>query len=148
MLDKAQQISYNKDVNKNKHYLIKKGIDTMKEKKITKREYFNTLLTLEEVKANADLVAFINHELELLDRKNANGEKKMTATQITNESIKKQLVEEMEDNRLYTISEMLKVLPCCAELSNQKVTRLVSDLVKDNKLIRTEDKRKAYFSKA
>ena len=120
----------------------------MKEKKITKRDHFNTLLALEEVKANADLVAFINHELELLDRKNASGEKKMTATQVANESLKEQLVEEMEDNRLYTISEMLKVLPCCAELTNQKVTRMISDLVKDNKVIRTEDKRKAYFSKA
>ena len=120
----------------------------MKEKKITKREHFNTLLALEEVKANAKLVEFIQHELELLDRKNASGEKKMTATQVANENLKEQLVEEMEENRLYTISEMLKVLPCCAELTNQKVTRLVSDLVKDNKIIRTEDKRKAYFSKA
>jgi predicted transcriptional regulator len=54
----------------------------------------------------------------------------------------------MEPNRLYTISEMLKVLPSCAELTNQKVTRLVADLVKVNAIVRTEDKRKAYFSLA
>ena len=121
----------------------------MKEKKITKRDNFNTLLGLADVQANPDLVAFINHELELLDRKNANtGEKKLTATQVANESVKEAILEEMEPNRLYTISEMLKVLPCCAELTNQKVTRLVADLVKVNAIVRTEDKRKAYFSLA
>ena len=121
----------------------------MKEKKITKRDNYNTLLGLAEVQANPDLVAFINHELELLDRKNAStGEKKLTATQVANESVKEAILEEMEPNRLYTISEMLKVLPSCAELTNQKVTRLVAQLVGDNKVIRTEDKRKAYFSLA
>ena len=121
----------------------------MKEKKITKRDNFNTLLCLADVQANPDLVAFINHELELLDRKNAStGEKKLTATQVANESVKEAILEEMEPNRLYTISEMLKALPSCAELTNQKVTRLVADLVKVNAIVRTEDKRKAYFSLA
>lgn len=122
----------------------------MKEKKITKKDNFMELLTLDEVKSNERLVAFIQHELELLERKNSsvNGEKKLTATQVANESLKDAILEEMEENRLYTISEMLKALPCCAELSNQKVTRLVAQLVADSKVIRTEDKRKAYFSKA
>ena len=121
----------------------------MKEKKLTKRDRYNALLNIPDVKADADLVAFINHELELLDRKNASGgEKKLTATQIANESVKQAILDEMEPNRLYTISEMLKVLPCCAELTNQKVTRLVAQLVSDSKVVRTEDTRKAYFSLA
>ena len=122
----------------------------MKEKKFTKKDNFMELLTLNEVRENARLVEFIQHELELLERKNssANGEKKLTATQVANENLKDAILEEMEENRLYTISEMLKALPCCAELSNQKVTRLVAQLVSDSKVIRTEDKRKAYFSKA
>lgn len=122
----------------------------MKEKKFTKKDNFMELLTLDEVRANARLVEFIQHELELLERKNSSptGEKKLTATQVANESLKDAILDEMEENRLYTISEMLKTLPCCAELSNQKVTRLVAQLVGDSKVIRTEDKRKAYFSKA
>ena len=119
----------------------------MKEKKITKKDNFMELLTLDEVRANVRLVEFIQHELELLERKSG-GEKKLTPTQLANVEIKETILDEMEVGRLYTISEMLKVLPCCAELTNQKVTRMVSDLVKDNKLIRTEDKRKAYFSLA
>ena len=50
-------------------------------KKITKRERFNSLLSLSEVQANADLVAFIEHEIELLDKKNSS-EKKLTVQQI------------------------------------------------------------------
>lgn len=121
----------------------------MKEKKITKRDRFNELLNIADVKANADLVAFINHELELLDRKNASGgEKKMTATQIANEEVKQAILEEMEPNRLYTVSEMMKALPSCAELSNQKVSSLVRQLSNECKVKRIEDKRKAYFSLA
>jgi hypothetical protein len=119
----------------------------MKEKKITKRDRYNELLNIADVKANADLVAFIQHELELLDRKSG-GEKKLTSTQIANVEIKEAILDEMEIGKLYTISEMLKVLPCCAELTNQKVTSLIRQLIADGKLVRTEEKRKAYFSLA
>ena len=120
----------------------------MKEKKMTKRDYFTQIKA--KYNLTEDEIAFIDHELELLDRKNASatGEKKMTATQIANENLKESILEEMEENRLYTISEMMKALPCCSELSNQKVTRLVAQLVADSKVVRTEDKRKAYFSLA
>ena len=44
-------------------------------KKLTKRDRYAQLLALNEVKANPDLVAFIEHEVELLARKNSvNGE--------------------------------------------------------------------------
>ena len=52
-----------------------------------------------------------------------------------------------EDDEKYTISEMQKELPCCAELTNQKISALVKQLCLDNALTRIEDKRKAYFSK-
>ena len=46
--------------------------------KITKRDRFNTLLTYSEVKADPDMVAFIEHEISLLDKKNSkSGEKKV-----------------------------------------------------------------------
>ena len=43
----------------------------MANKKMTKRDYFNTLLGIVEVKANPELVKFIDHELELLAKKNS-----------------------------------------------------------------------------
>ena len=63
-----------------------------KAKKVTKKERFAQLLELEAVKANADLVAFINHEIELLENKNKSksGEKKPTERQRENEQLKKE----------------------------------------------------------
>ena len=38
--------------------------------KKTKRDYFNELLAIADVASKAELVSFINHELELLEKKN------------------------------------------------------------------------------
>ena len=116
-------------------------------KKMTKRDYFNQLLAIDGVKENPDLVNFIGHELELLAKKNASGSSKPTAVQLENEGIKNDILECManEPNRLFTISEMQKLFPCCAELSNQRVSALVRQLVADGKVERFEEKRKAVF---
>ena len=119
----------------------------MANKKITKRDRFNALLNMAEVKANPDMVAFIEHELELLDKKNS-AEKKPTAQQTANEAIKSAIVEAMEANRLYTVTEIQKSVAECADLSNQRVSALLRQLKDDGVVVRTEDKRKAYFSLA
>ena len=118
-----------------------------KEKKVTKREKFEMLAEIEAVASNPMLAEFVEHELELLARKNASGTGKQTATQKANEGIKVAILEEMakEPNRLFTISEMQKVFTCCVELSNQRISALVRQLVADGKVERVEEKRKAYF---
>ena len=115
-------------------------------KKITKRDRFNALLSLSEVQANAELVAFIEHEIELLDKKNSS-EKKPTAQQTANESLKAAIVAGMTPNRLYTVSEIQKEISECAELSNQRISALLRQMI-GKEIVRTEDKRKAYFSLA
>lgn len=113
-------------------------------KKMTKREMF------EMIKANhnlsADEIAFIDHELELLAKKNS-AEKKPTAVQVANEGIKADILDGMEIGKKYTITDLMKEIPACAELSNQRVSALVRQLVTDGTVERTEEKRKAYFSK-
>ena len=116
------------------------------EKKLTKREKFERLLAKPEVQADKVSVEFIEHELELLAKKNSS-EKKPTATQLANEALKDEILEHMEaePNRLFTISEMLKVFPCCADLTLPKVSAMVRQLKEDGKVERVEEKRKAYF---
>ena len=113
-------------------------------KKMTKREMF------EMIKANhnlsADEIAFIDHELELLAKKNST-EKKPTAVQVANEGIKADILNGMEIGKKYTITDLMKEIPACAELSNQRVSALVRQLVTDGAVERTEEKRKAYFHK-
>ena len=119
-------------------------------KKITKREKFEMLANIAEVKANPMLVEFIEHELELLAKKNASGEGKMTATQKENETIKEEIVKSLADkpDRLYTITEMLKEFECCKPYTNQKISALIKQLVADGKVEKVEEKRKSYFKLA
>lgn len=111
----------------------------------TKREYFNELKTI--VSDNDALVAFINHELELLDKKNS-APKNPTAKQLENEKIKDYILAHLV--KPMTISEMLKdfLADYPTELSNQRVSAIVKQLVEDNAVVRTVEKRKAYFSVA
>jgi hypothetical protein len=117
------------------------------EKKMTKREKFALIAEIAEVKANPILAEFIDHEMELLARKNASGgEKKMTATQVANEGIKEVILAVLMDNGgMMTITDMQKANAELGELSTPKVSALVRQLKEDGKVVRTEDKRKAYF---
>lgn len=119
----------------------------MTEKKLTKREKFEMIAKIEAVASNPILAEFVEHELDLLAKKNASGVGKQTATQKANEELKSAILEEMakEPNRLFSISEMIKVFPCCNDLSLPKVTAVVTQLSKANAVERVEEKRKAYF---
>ena len=113
-------------------------------KKMTKRDYFNAILSKYPLTdAEQD---FVKHELELLDKKNS-ADKKPTAQQVANEGIKQAIVAGMTPNRLYTVTEIQKEIGACAEMSNQKISALLRQMV-GNEIVRTEDKRKAYFSLA
>jgi hypothetical protein len=145
-LDKPHRVWYNKDTIRVATN-ARKEVDTMTIKKITKREKFEMIKAIPEVAGNEMLVEFIDHELELLAKKNAS-EKKPTAQQVANDSIKQAIIDGMEANRLYTVTEIQKEVAECAELSNQRVSALMRQLKEDGLVVRTEEKRKAYFSKA
>ena len=114
-------------------------------KKLTKRDYFNTLLTFAEVQENQAMVDFINHELELLAKKNS-AEKKPTAQQTANAEIGADIVEMLAENpeQMYTITEIIKTVPACSDLTNQRVSAIVRGLLGES-VERIVDKRKTYF---
>ena len=116
-------------------------------KKITKATRFNQLLSIDAVKSNPDLVAFIEHELELLAKKNAS-DKKPTATQIANNGIKETILDTLADNKVMTITEMHKANSELADLSYPKISALVRQLIAEGAVKKEEIKRKAYFSLA
>ena len=121
-------------------------------KKITKREHFNTLLTMSEVKANPALVEFINHELELLDKKNST-EKKPTEKQAQNEVFKTDILSYLASvaPAHKAIAEIWAGTPSlseCAEMTGQRISALLTQLIKSEQVVRVEEKRKAYFKVA
>jgi predicted transcriptional regulator len=80
--------------------------------------------------------------------KKSTGERKPTATQTENADFKNDILNGMEPGTLYTITDLIKAIPSIADLSNQRVSALVRQLVESGAVIRTEEKRKAYFSLA
>ncbi len=109
--------------------------------KMTKRDYFNRILSY----ANEEDKAFLEHELELLAKKNS-GERKPTATQKENENTKALIVEVLSNGSAMTIGEICKANETLSSFSSQKISALVRQLVLDGTVTREEIKRKAYFS--
>ena len=117
------------------------------EKKVTKREKFEMLKAL--VKDNAMLVEFIDHEIELLDNKKSNGNKK------ANEKVAKET--EIVYNALVSVERAVSASELIAEtdlsalanesgvVSTQKVSALLKKLVDGGKVEKYIDKKKTYF---
>ena len=117
----------------------------MENKKLTKREVFSKMLEVSEIASNDLFVEFINHELELLDRKSSKSTQ--TKTQVENEGIKNAIVESLEKvGKSVTITELQELDSEMANYSNQKLSALLKQLVSENRVQKTVDKKKSYFS--
>lgn len=115
--------------------------------KMTYATALEMVLAIDEVKANDELAEKLTALKESVSKKSTSKSNKPNAKQKANEEIKEKIMEILfaEPTRLFTISEICKAYTD-EELSNQKVSSLVRQLVAENKVKRTEDKRKAYFS--
>lgn len=81
-----------------------------------------------------------------IQKKNG-AERKQTATQKANEEFKVAILEGMEVGKAYTITDLMKGIEAIADLSNQRVSAIVRQMVEAGLVTREEVKRKAYFSK-
>ena len=116
--------------------------------RMTKAQKFQILADLPAVKADHMLSEFIAHEMELLAKKNT-ADKKPTAQQEANAVIKQNVLTVLADGEKRTVSDLLKMVPDLPDtMTNQRMSALVRQMVDAGEVIRTEDKRKAYFSKA
>lgn len=119
-----------------------------KTNKMTKRDYFTILReAYPQTADNYDaVIAFIDHELELLAKKNS-ADKKPTATQVANDGFKTAILAHMGENpnQLFTITDLIKSVPEIGELTNQRVSAIVRQMTEAGIIDRVEEKRKAYF---
>jgi hypothetical protein len=120
----------------------------MEKMKMTKMEKYARLLAMPAVANDKISAEFIQHEMELLAKKNS-ADRKPTAVQEANNGIKETILDLLADKgKSMTISEMQKASPELAELTNQRISALVRQLVQEGKVVREEIKRKAYFKLA
>jgi type II secretory pathway component GspD/PulD (secretin) len=92
-----------------------------------------------------DIVEKLTKMIEQLDKK-ASAPKKPTAKQTESANQAEQVLELLRlAGKAVTVSELIEMFPTeLAGLSNQKVASLLRSML-DGKVIRTEEKRKAYF---
>ena len=120
----------------------------MANKKTTKREYYELIKS--KLADNAEIVAFCDHEIELLDnrKKTTDGEKKLTPKQKENLVLVATILDNMEVDTIYSISDMQRKIEVCKELTNQKISSLVRQAMSDGTIERVEVKGKAFFKLA
>ena len=123
--------------------------------KLTKRQVIEKMLKEEIVVANVDYVNYLQNELRLLDNKKAANSAKAKANAQENVNLTNALIEILKaQDKPMTITEILAV-PEVAQirvkdendnekpLSTSKVSYLLNN---DERVVRTEIKKKAYFS--
>ena len=120
----------------------------MANKKTTKREYYELIKS--KLADNDEIVAFCDHEIELLDnrKKTTDGEKKLTPKQKENLALVATILDNMEVDTIYSISDMQRKIEVCKELTNQKISSLVRQAMSDGTIERVEVKGRAFFKLA
>lgn len=120
----------------------------MTNKKMTNAQALETAI---EVMKEIDTEKY-TEVIEKLDKmlvqvnKKSSANRKPTATQLENEDLKVKIKEYLVNTgKRLTVSEMMKEIEGLEELSNQRVTSLVTSLYKEGKIDREVEKRKAYF---
>lgn len=112
--------------------------------KKTKKDLF--LEVREVVAGNEELVAFVDHELELLDKKASTKSTKVNDEQI---ALMDKIVNVLNEiGRSVTISELQKENAEMAEYSNQKLSAMLKKLVDNKQVTKIVDKKKSYFTTA
>lgn len=97
-------------------------------KKITVAEQFGMVKAfLEENGAPSAMVEFIVDRAEKSRRKSSSSGKP-TARQLENAELVEDIVDFMTENGgQYTVSDLIKVVPCIADLNTQRVTPMLKD---------------------
>ena len=120
----------------------------MENKKMTKKETINLLIDVlmgnKEVEDVQIFIDFLIHERELLERKSSNSGQ--TKTQKENEILKEKIVKTLKElNKFSTITEIQESNAELADLSNQKISALLKQLVDTGVIEKVIEKKKAYF---
>lgn len=112
-------------------------------KKPTKKQ---VLLSLYTHPLTEDQKKYVDHELDLLEGRAMAASKKSTALNAENTALGKAILAKMVSDkyRLFTIAELVKEVPACAGLSNQKIAAVMRPMVGVS-IERLTEKGKSYY---
>ena len=122
----------------------------MANSKMTKKDWFATIRAMVEGSGDEredEILAFIDHEVELLEKKSSKSGQ--TKTQKENVEIVAKIENALREvGKAVTITELQTASEEMSAYSNQKLSALLKQMVSKGTVVRTENKKKAYFSLA
>lgn len=117
-------------------------------KKMTKKDWFKELEKLvkkSEYGRKEEMLKFITHEVELLDKKHSKSGQ--TKIQKENLEIMEKIVASLKKvEKPVTITELQASDKEMAVFSNQKLSALLKKLVESDRVVKTTEKKKSMFS--
>jgi hypothetical protein len=121
--------------------------------KMTKKDFFKLLAGIvektEDFDKKTETLDFINHEIELLNKKSSAPGKKKTAHIKENEELMELIEIALElFGKPVTVTTMIKENAEMSKLSSQKLSALLKKMIEAGKVVRTVEKRVPYFSLA
>ena len=127
--------------------LLKKGkCDNIMEK-ITKKEQFAKVRAILVENGENDLVAFIDHEVELLTAKNSRRSNKPTKSASETAEVAETILSIIPAEGKFTASQIQAMDSTLAPVSNQRITAALKVLVNTGFVENTKEKGKSLFSK-
>jgi len=112
---------------------------------MTKKEMFAEIR--KAVASNEEMVAFIDREIELLNRKSS-APKKPTKRQLENEGLKDDICVFLAiEDTMKSISEIKAGVPSLtpSDITGQRITHLLTALIKEGKIAKKYVKKKPYY---
>ena len=127
-------------------------------KKATQREMFERMIAHYTAMGKDEFkeeIEFLNGRIEQLDKKKDGGNKTETVEDRANAYLTDKIVEVLADGKKMLVSALITALnpefmalyPSIF-LSSQRITHIVTALVKDGTLVKTVEKSKSYYSLA
>lgn len=117
--------------------------------KTTKMDNFTAIVAVLKNAERPDLVAVMEHEMELLAKKNANKSNTPTASQKENAEITEKLPSLLEAGKWYRLSEIKALVPELASASGtQRIAVICRKMEAEGLLTKMVEKRVIYYALA
>ena len=114
---------------------------------MTKRELFNSLLAIEEVSANPDFKAGLEHEIELLDAKNVKAKGRVSKSQKANEELRGVIMAYLlVADAPKSIANLTEDVAELSDLSASKIAHLMKPLIDAGRVAKVKVKNIVHYS--
>ena len=115
----------------------------MADTKMTQKDFFNEIIALAKENDREDIVEFAEGRIAQLAKKSSN--RKNSAKNEENENLKAVIADVLADGGRKTVTEIMKANATLGELSNQKVSALLRQMIADGVADKVKDKKATLF---